>query len=182
MTAHLEPALPTIICVATCGKWSYHEPGPERIRERWGPQMVRPGNSKSPYRREAYFWGVIYTSLIITMISPISQIRKLWNEEVIQNTNCCCWCSVSKACLSDPMDCSTPDLPNPHYLPEFAQVHVHWVGDAIQQSDPLPLSSPFSPYKWQSPNLNPGTSVTAGVYLTFTLSFSHLDKVYFQLN
>ena len=34
-----------------------------------------------------------------------------------------------------------------HYLLEFAHTHVHWVGDAIQQSDPLPLSSPFSPYK-----------------------------------
>ena len=27
-----------------------------------------------------------------------------------------------------------------HYLPEFAQTHVHWVGDAIQLSHPL--SSP----------------------------------------
>ena len=26
---------------------------------------------------------------------------------------------------SDPMDCSTPGLPDPHYLLEFAQVHVH---------------------------------------------------------
>ena len=30
----------------------------------------------------------------------------------------------------------------PHYFPEFAQVHVHWIGDAIQQSHPLPPSSP----------------------------------------
>ena len=35
------------------------------------------------------------------------------------------------------MDCSTPSLPVPHYLQEFAQVQVHWVGDAIQ---PLPIS------------------------------------------
>ena len=35
------------------------------------------------------------------------------------------------------MDCSTPSLPIPHYLQEFAQVHVHWVSDAIQ---PLPIS------------------------------------------
>ena len=27
--------------------------------------------------------------------------------------------------LSDPMDCSTPDFPVFHYLPEFAQTHVH---------------------------------------------------------
>ena len=41
--------------------------------------------------------------------------------------------SVAKSgpALCDPMDCSTPSLPVPHYLPEFAQVHVHWVSDAI---------------------------------------------------
>ena len=31
----------------------------------------------------------------------------------------------------DPMDCSTPGFPVLHYLPEFAQVHVHSVDDAI---------------------------------------------------
>ena len=29
-----------------------------------------------------------------------------------------------------------------HSLPEFAQTHVHWVGDAIQPSNPLLLTSP----------------------------------------
>ena len=33
-----------------------------------------------------------------------------------------------------PMDCSTPDLPVLHCLPELAQTHVHWIGDAIQPS------------------------------------------------
>ena len=36
------------------------------------------------------------------------------------------------------MDCSTPGFPVLHYLLEFAQTHVHWVGDAIQLSHPLP--------------------------------------------
>ena len=41
------------------------------------------------------------------------------------------------------MDCSTPGFPVFHCLPEFAQTHVHWVGDAIQPSHPLsPLSPP----------------------------------------
>ena len=35
------------------------------------------------------------------------------------------------------MDCSTPGFPVPHYLPEFAQTHAPWVGDAIQPSYPL---------------------------------------------
>ena len=60
------------------------------------------------------------------------------------NLPCCC-CSVAKLCpaLCDPVDCSTPDLPVPHCVPEFAQVHVHWIDDAIQPSHPvLPLSPP----------------------------------------
>ena len=41
------------------------------------------------------------------------------------------------------MDCSTPVFPVLHHLPELAQTHVHWVGDAIQSSHPLsPLSPP----------------------------------------
>ena len=30
-----------------------------------------------------------------------------------------------------PMDFSTPDFPVLHYLPEFAQIHIHCVGSAI---------------------------------------------------
>ena len=39
------------------------------------------------------------------------------------------------------MDFSTPGIPVPHYLLEFAQVHVHWIGDAIQPSHRLLPSS-----------------------------------------
>ena len=49
-----------------------------------------------------------------------------------------CCCSVAKCpTFCDPMDCRTPSFPVLHYLPEFAQTHVHWVGDAIQPSHPL---------------------------------------------
>ena len=34
------------------------------------------------------------------------------------------------------MDCSTPGFPVLHYLLEFAQAHVHGVGDAVQPSHP----------------------------------------------
>ena len=55
--------------------------------------------------------------------------------------NCC---SVTKSCptLYDPMDCSTLGFPVLNYLLEFAQIYVHWVGDAIQQSHPLLFPSP----------------------------------------
>ena len=39
------------------------------------------------------------------------------------------------------MDCSTPGFPVLHCLPELAQTHVHWVGNAIQP--PHPLSWPL---------------------------------------
>ena len=35
------------------------------------------------------------------------------------------------------MDSSAPGFPVLHHLPEFAQVHVHWVGDATQPFHPL---------------------------------------------
>ena len=57
--------------------------------------------------------------------------------------NIVCCCSVAKSCLtlSDPMDCNTQDLPVHHQHPEFTQIHVHCIGDAIQPPHPL-LSPP----------------------------------------
>ena len=50
--------------------------------------------------------------------------------------------SVAQSCptLCDPMDCSTPGFSVHHQLPEHAQTHVYWVGDAIKPF--YPLSSP----------------------------------------
>ena len=45
-------------------------------------------------------------------------------------------CQVSPT-FCNPMDWSTPCLPVPHHLPEFAKDHVHWIGDVIQP----PISS-----------------------------------------
>ena len=54
-----------------------------------------------------------------------------------------CSCSVAKLCLTlcDPMDCSTPGLPDHHQLPDLAQTHVHQVGDDIQPSHTLSFTS-----------------------------------------
>ena len=52
--------------------------------------------------------------------------------------------SVTQSCstLCDPMDCSMPNFPVHHQLPELAQTHIHRVGDAIQPSHPLLSPSP----------------------------------------
>ena len=39
---------------------------------------------------------------------------------------CCCSVTKSFLTLCNPMNCSTPGFPVLHYLPEFAQTHVHW--------------------------------------------------------
>ena len=51
--------------------------------------------------------------------------------------------SVTQLCLTlcDPIDRSMTGLPIYHQFPEFTQIHVHWVSDAIQPSHPL--SSPY---------------------------------------
>ena len=61
----------------------------------------------------------------------------------LQINNWAFYCSVAQSCwtLCYPKDCSMPGFPVLHYLPEFAQSHVHWVGDAIQSSHLLPPSS-----------------------------------------
>ena len=43
-----------------------------------------------------------------------------------------------------PLDCSMPGFSVFHCLPEFAQSHFHWVGDAIQPSHPPLSASPLA--------------------------------------
>ena len=63
----------------------------------------------------------------------------MWNIKIW-----CCCCSFVQSCptLCDLLACSMPSHCVPHHLPEFAQIHVHCIGDAIQPSDPLTPSSP----------------------------------------
>ena len=75
----------------------------------------------------------------------LNMILIFWEMEPTQDhggyCSICCF-SVTKLgpsfCYS--MDCSTPGLPA-HHPPEFAQVCVHWISDAIQTSHPV---TPFS--------------------------------------
>ena len=87
------------------------------------------------------------------LVMEVTKLMVLINSQYIPVSDHCVvhlkliqWscCSVTKSCstLCDPMDHSTPDFPV-HYLPEFAQIHVHWVSDVIQPS--WSLSSPSSP-------------------------------------
>ena len=69
------------------------------------------------------------------------------------------------------MDCNTPGSSVFHCLPKFAQIHVHWVGDAISPSHLLPSSSPFAfnlsqyfqyfPMSWLFPSGGRSTEASA---------------------
>ena len=55
--------------------------------------------------------------------------------------------SVAQSCPTpcDPINLSTPGLPVHHQLPEFTQIHIHRVRDAIQPFHPLSSPSPPAP-------------------------------------
>ena len=68
-------------------------------------------------------------------------------------------CSVTQSCpiLCPAMNSSTPEFTVLYYLLEFAQTHVHCVGDTIQPSHPLwsPSSSQSSPKSESFPMSQP---------------------------
>ena len=59
-----------------------------------------------------------------------------WTELNIYGS--CCLVTTSYSTLCDPKDCSTAGFLVPHYLLEFAQIHVHWAGDTFKPSHLLP--------------------------------------------
>ena len=74
--------------------------------------------------------------------SPITWER-CGRRSLIISTVCCCSFAQSCLALCGSIDCGVPCFPVLHYLPEFAQIHVCWVDDAIQPSHPLsPLLLP----------------------------------------
>ena len=63
---------------------------------------------------------------------------KKWVNEINTFMNSCCLFAKSCLTLWGLIGCSMSGFPVLHYLLEFAQIHVHWVNDAIYSSHPLP--------------------------------------------
>ena len=82
------------------------------------------------------------------------RISAMWHHEWDPGTEIGLCCSVIQSCptLYDPLHCGTPGFPVLHCLPEFAQTHVHWVGDAIQQCLSLLFLPSIFPYIRVFPN------------------------------
>ena len=95
---------------------------------------------------ELWMWLCLLKSFafqeaVILWTLPNEKVEK--KLEVNVGDGCCLVAQLCRT-LCYPMDCSTPwaGFPVLHYLPEFAQTHVHWVGDAIQASHSLLSPSP----------------------------------------
>ena len=103
-------------------------------------------NKQGSDRSKAYFqwwtrhWGIRprghFDLVLLTLLF------RFWRHLIPLHTQILYFCScfsVTKWCLTvcNPMDCSIPGFPILYYLPEFAQIHVHWDSDAIQPSHPL---------------------------------------------
>ena len=89
-----------------------------------------------------------------------------------------------KSCLTlwNLLNCSTPGFPVLYYLLEFAQIHVHWVSDAIQPSHPLLPPSPPSFNLSQHQDLLQWVSSLHQVVKVLEFQhqpFQHMFRVYF---
>ena len=60
-----------------------------------------------------------------------------------------------------------------YYLPEFAQIHVHWVSDAIQPSHPLEYPSPSAFILSQHQSLFQGVSFSHQVAKVLKFQLQH---------
>ena len=81
-----------------------------------------------------------YTAISTPFITKYSfRDRQVWQKPFPVHLS-----SVTQSCptICNTMDCSTPGFPVRHQLPELAQTHVRWVGDAIQAFHPLSSLSP----------------------------------------
>ena len=81
---------------------------------------------------------------IISRRFTISIICHCWYGSWVLGWHCYYSVAISCPALCDPITCSPPGFPVPHHLPELAQTHVHWVGDAVQPSHPLLPPSPLA--------------------------------------
>ena len=94
-----------VFCIGRQGLYQWATRGSAKCTE---------GMLKTEHEGEKLGWGVIW-------------VIKIKGDRT---------CLVTKSCSDSlrPMDCSSPGLPVPHYLLEFAQVHVQWVGDGLMAS------------------------------------------------
>jgi len=104
----------------------------------WIPWTEKPGRLQSVgsqrVRHNWHFFHIMYVNPVL-LIYPSSHLSILLTIQFISVVQ-------SHPTLCNPMNRSTPGFPVHHQLPESTNIHVHWVGDAIQPSHPLSSPSP----------------------------------------
>ena len=111
------------------------------------PQLVNGGNGAEAEvcDSEAGSPPSLHSVLLLRGLAPAPRLRCVpQGTEVGQTVPGCQWTSTFTPSprpilgplllFSHPVPCSTPGLPVPHHLLEFAQVHVHYIGEAVPPS------------------------------------------------
>ena len=98
-------------------------------RRKWQPTSVFLPAESQGWGSLVGYYGVAQSQ---------TRLKRLSSKEIIVVIQ-----SLSPIWLFVTMNCSMSSFPVLHSLPEFAQTHVRWVGDAIQP--PHPLSPPSPP-------------------------------------
>ena len=115
---------------------------PENLAWESGALMTALGESPTMWHRDLELgcdtWAVSPLSWATSLRVVSSALLSLTFRSLL---------NLSCLTLYDPMDCSTPGFPVLHHLPELAQTHVLWVGDAVWPSHPFscPQSFPAGP-------------------------------------
>ena len=91
------------------------------IETKWAFLMSLVSQNIIPYFFELYSFVLFFLNII--PFSTVQSLSRVW-----------LFCNA--------MDCSMPGFSVLHQLPELAQTHVLWVGDAIRPSHPLSSPSP----------------------------------------
>ena len=111
-------------------KWQFHGPPPPILLPNVHILPSLPALIQMPPRLQDF--------------TSFHQIKSNQPTHSYQALQCSSIHSLSHVWLCDPMDCSTPDFPVHHQLPELAHIHVHQVSDTIQPSHPLSSPSPLA--------------------------------------
>ena len=88
--------------------------------------------------------GVAQSRTWLKWLSSSSSMEEKMENKTVLSSAQFQFSLVTQSCPTpcEPMDCSMPGFPVHHQLLETVQTHVHWVGDAIQPSQPLLSPSP----------------------------------------
>ena len=108
--------------------------------EEWRPSYIA-GNAKRYSHFGKQFSSFLNINLLSDSVIPLlcvgpREMKKSFHFKTKR--------SAVQSCptLCDPMDCSTPDFPVHHQLPDLTKTHDHWVNYIIQPSHPLLSPSP----------------------------------------